>query len=247
MLTDTIIEPRSVFTSSDWKGYEATLQFTGRLVGGNPSDPELVEGWLKANLGISDEDQLRAWTLKHLAETQGIDPTSATDDDIARAMSQNALEKKAQVFKRTRDGEPYIEGRHIKAMVKEAIGIAYPRGEHKWGQYRGKNGLVGGKEPKSYAAERVSIPELPYIVGEDVDGVELAVGHLKDWRGETRSTLGYFEYVTQPTLTFRLEVLDDCITEEQWARIFSTAERNGLGARRSQGSGQFLVTSWDVT
>lgn len=117
------IERTSVFahTADDnWKTYEADLAFTGRLTGGAPSDPKLIEGWLGKNLGLTDEDQLRQWTMKHLAETQGINPADATDAQIEAALSENAAEKKAQVFKRTIDGEPYIEGRHVKAMLKEA-------------------------------------------------------------------------------------------------------------------------------
>ena len=38
----------SVFRESQTfaRSYQATLWFTGRLVGGSPSDPKLVEGWL---------------------------------------------------------------------------------------------------------------------------------------------------------------------------------------------------------
>lgn len=241
------LSARSIFADTDaWAVYEATLQFTGLLVGGAPSDPKLIEGWLTKNLGITDEEQLRQWTIRHLAETQGISPSAATDQQIEEAIRENAAEKKAQVFKRTATGEPYIEGRHAKAMLKEATSIAYPRGEHKFGQYRNAKGVTtGGKDPRSYLAERVFVPEAPIVVAEDIDGVELAVGHLKDWRGETRSTLGYFEYCEQPTILFPVRVLDDCVSAEQWARIWTVAEMNGLGARRSQGAGQFVVTGWD--
>jgi hypothetical protein len=244
ILTPT--RPVSVFGDDQWTRYEATLTFTGRLVGGSPGDPELVEGWLKANLGISDEDQLREWTRRHLAEVTGIDPSTATDEEINQALESHAREKKAQVFKRTPDGHPYVEGRHIKAMLKEATNIAFPQGEFKWGRYQGRTGnTVGGKAPKSYLAERVWVPEQPYVVADDSDGFDLAIGHLKDWRGETRSTIGYYEYCTRPVFSFTLEVLDDCIEHGQWRRIFQTAERNGFGARRSQGAGDFVVTGWE--
>lgn len=238
----------SVFGNHDaWTTYEATLKFTGRLVGGAPSDPKLVEGWLGKNLGITDEESLREWTRTHLAETKGIDPTQATDEDIKAALEENAAEKKAQVFKRTTDGFPYIEGRHVKAMIKEATSIAFPRGEHKFGAYSNTKGTkVGGKEPRSYVAERVFVPEQPIIVGTDITGVELAVGHIADWKAEggSRSTIGYFEYIEDAEITIPVKVLDDCLTLEQWSRIWTIAEMNGLGARRSQGAGQFVITSW---
>ena len=88
------------------------------------------------------------------------------------------------------------------------------------------------------------MPERPIIIADDSDGFDLTVGHIRDWTG-TRSTLGYFEYVINPTITVQLSVLDDCLTEEQWTRIMSVAEKNGLGARRSQGAGQFITTRWE--
>jgi len=241
--------PESVFNNGQFAHYQATLEFTGRLSGGAPSDPKLVEGWLAKNLGISDEEQLRRWTMQHLAETQGIDPTQASDEMIEAAIAENASEKKAQVFKRDSQGHPYIEPRHVKAMLKEATNIAYPSGATKWGQYasraKARQGeAVGGKAPVSYIAERVFVIDEPIPVGDEIDGVELAVGHIRDFRGETRSTIGYFEYVDQPTITVEVKALDDCLTAEQWARIWTVAEANGLGARRSQGCGQFVVTNW---
>ncbi|HKZ42720.1 MAG TPA: hypothetical protein VJ044_17285 [Candidatus Hodarchaeales archaeon] len=244
-----MIEPVSVFDSSAWILYEADFYFTGRLVGGSPSDPELVEGWLKKNLGITDEEMLKKWTLKHLAETYGLDPKDATDEDIEKAIKENAIEKKANVFKRTSDGKPYLEGRHVKAMFKEATSIAFPDGQHKFGQYSSRSikrqgQKVGGKSPRAFVAEVVWVPERPIIIADDSDGFDLTVGHIRDWTG-TRSTLGYFEYVINPTITVQLSVLDDCLTEEQWTRIMSVAEKNGLGARRSQGAGQFITTRWE--
>lgn len=242
--------PVSVFPSDAWARYEATLIFTGYLVGGSPSDPKLVEGWMAKNLGITNEDELRRWVTQHMAEIKGIDPAAATDADIEAALAEAAGEKKAQVFKRTIDGKPYIEGRHVKAMLKEATSIAYPRGAVKFGMHpstseKKRGSLVGGKDAKAYVAERVFPSDEPIVVGDDVDGVELAVGHIREWSGETRSTIGYFEYVDRPTIAVAVLVLDDCLTAEQWARIWTVAEHNGLGARRSQGAGQFVVTAWE--
>jgi hypothetical protein len=249
----TLIEhiPTSVFSGGDeWVIYEATLHFTGRLIGGAPSDPQLVEGWLKKNLGFTDEEMLKTWTKRHLTEVQGLDPADVNDAALEKAIEENAIEKKAQVFKRTPDGKPYIEGRHLKAMLKEATSIAYPDGEHKWGQYRAGSRskyagqMVGGKDPRSVVAERVWVPEQPFVIADDTDGFDLAVGHIRDWKG-TRSAIGYYEYVTQPVFSISLQVLDDFLDPEQWERIWRVAERNGLGARRSQGAGQFVVVAWE--
>ena len=34
-------------------------------------------------------------------------------------------------------------------------------------------------------------------------------------------------------------------TDDEWAALWLTAERQGLGASRSQGFGRFTVTQWD--
>ena len=245
-MTSIDTTPSSVFSGEAWTQYVARLSFTGRLYGGSPFDPQLVEGWLKSKLGITDEEELRTWTKKHLAETQGLDPADVDDAAIEKAIEENAIEKKAQGFKRTPgDNAPYIEGRHVKAMIKEATNIAYPQGEHKWGRYQNKSGTtVGGKSPLSYVAERVWVPEQPIVIADDADGFEFAVGHIEDYRGR-RSTIGYFEYCERPVFEITVKVLDDCLTHDQWARIWQVAEGNGLGARRSQGGGQFAVTAWD--
>jgi hypothetical protein len=244
-------EPRSVFADDDpFSHYEADLSFTGILAGGSPADPKLVEGWLAKNLGVDDEEQLREWTRRHLAEVNGIDPTAATNEEIEAAIEANASEKKAQVFKRI-DGRPYVEPRHIKALLKEATNIAFPRGTEKWGTYTSRSAArrgqeVGGKAPVDYIAERVFPLDAPIIVADEITGVELAVGHPKDPRtGEKRPNIGYYEYVEQPTITVAVRILDNCLTDEQIARIWGVAEANGLGARRSQGCGQFVVTRWE--
>jgi hypothetical protein len=246
--TEETTPATSVFAGQGdaWVTYEAELSFSGNLYGGSPFDPKLVEGWLSKNLGITDEEQLRQWMVKHLTEVQGLDPATVTDEMVMQAVEDSAVDKKAQGFKRTsKDNQPYVEGRHIKAMIKESTNISFPQGEHKWGKYKNTTGKeVGGKSPLSYVAERVWVPEQPYVVAEDADGFEFAVGHIEDWKGR-RSTIGYFEYCVKPQFTITVKVLDDCLSFEQWARIWQVAEGNGLGARRSQGGGQFAVTRWE--
>jgi len=203
-------------------------------------------------MGITDDEQLKKYARNHLLEVQGLDPELLSADEISDALSEAvddaASEKKAQVFKRTVDGHhPYIEGRQVKALIKEATSIAYPRGAHKFGQYKNTKGVTtGGKDPMAYVAERVFIAERPIVVADEVSGIDLAVGHIKDWKGDTRSTLGYFEYVEYPEITIEVEVSGDCLTEDQWSMIWSHAERQGLGARRSQGAGQFVTTRWEL-
>jgi len=241
---------RSVFDDDggEWVVYQAELSFSGRLTGGCPKDPSLVEGWMKKNLGLDDDRELARHVDRHLREMGNDNGNAMTDDEaLDDAIAAAADEKHAQGFKRLETGEPYIEARQVKAMLKEATNIAYPKGEHKWGRYSNRGGnTVGGKAPMNFVAEHVWVPDVPIVVGEEISGSDMSVGHIEDYKapGGKRANLGYFEYVDRPILTVTLEVLDDSIEEKQWARIWRVAERNGLGARRSQGCGCFAVTSW---
>lgn len=250
-LTPPATTPISVFADQGaWATYSITLQLTGQLIGGQPSDPKLVEAWLSKNIGIPGEEEMKERVRQHLIEigTVGVE---ATDDEVKEAIEKAAHEIKAQVFKRTSEGEPYIEGRHLKAMIKEATNIGFPKGSVKWGQRQDRRttakvgDMAGGKPPIAFVAERVFVDEKPYVVGTAADVTrELAVGHVER-NGQQYSTIGFHEAIDRPVLEFEVRVLDDCISEEQWARIWTIAEANGLGARRSQGAGQFVVTKWE--
>lgn len=229
--------------------YKVTIQLNDRLVGGQPKDPKLVEGWLGKNMGLEGEE-LKARVVQHLQEMGVEVPADASYDDVQKALAASASEIKTQGFKRTKDGKPYIEARHLKAMLKESTAIVYPRGQHKFGSYRNAAGTtVGGKEPRSYVAERVFVKPEKIVVADEINGVELAIGHIDDWKadGGTRATIGYFEYVEQPEIEFYVEARKGCLTGEQWGNIWTHAELNGLGAMRSQGYGQFVVTRWEQT
>lgn len=229
--------------------YEIDIHIPGKLVGGQPKDPRLVEGWLSKSMGLED-DELKAKVVQHLHE-MGVDISAADSyEDIRGALEATAGEIKTQGFKRMVDGAPYIEARHLKALIKESTNIVYPRGSVKFGTYLSVSGkkagqMVGGKNAKEFVAERVFVLPDTIRVADDISGVELAVGHITDPRTfEKRSTIGYFEYVAGVTFTAEILAHNECLTDEQWAMLWTHAELNGLGAMRSQGYGQFEVTRW---
>lgn len=60
-----------------------------------------------------------------------------------------------------------------------------------------------------------------------------------------RSSLKLFDYIDQPTITFRLRVLNDGVFKEEMLKvILEYCQENGLGADRSQGFGQFDIVSF---
>ena len=93
-------------------------------------------------------------------------------------------------------------------------------------------------------------PEQINMVNKDApDGIHLWIGHPKGPQGRT-SNLTYVEYVERGVMRFDLEVRQDkdggdAITYDQWAELWTEAERQGLGALRSQGFGTFKVTGFD--
>ncbi len=190
------------------------------LVGGIPSDPKVAEAWLRTKLGDRD-DLIREQVAKTMLE-RGIDATEATEqvDNL----------KHLNGFKRAADGQLYIEGRQLKACIKESANIRWPK--ERWGPSR--------KGTRSFFAEHVFVTQdrLPLGVTEP-SGVHQRFVHT--WRG---AGIQYEEYVTAATFEFTA-VTDHKFAPGEWAALWITAEQQGVGATRSQGFGRFAVTRWE--
>lgn len=232
---DTITTPQSVFGdgSDIFTVYEVEATFREKIMGGVPMRRNVIEGWIKAGTGIEDVEERRRLMLKTLIE-MGVDVHEGMSDEEIDAAAEKMAESHTNGFKRDETGL-YIEGRQIKAMLKESVNILYAG--DRWGKTR--------KGPRSFVAERLfPQDERIYLGRKQADDVALVVGHVSDAAGK-RSTLAYHEYVERAVITFRLEMLRDELTQQQWREIFLHAERNGLGALRSQGHGQFRVTRFE--
>lgn len=221
--------------------YRATIHVPGRLYGGIPGDPKLLESWIQAKVGADDEVIRQLW-IRNLQE-QGAEVNDRMSVEELRAAAEGiTAEKKTNVFKRAADGELYIEGRQIKACLKEATNILYV------GQRFGKrekgdpNGVYSGKSAIAYFAERIFVLEDQVGLGRrQVDGVDLQIIHAPG----RESALSYVEYVEDVRLTFHVEVLKDCLSRQTWGEIWTVAQREGLGARRSQSFGRFEIVEWE--
>ena len=132
-------------------------------------------------------------------------------------------------------GELAVEGRQVKAMIKEATNIAYP-----WKSGKGEKYL--GKSMKGAVAEHVFILEdyIPLGVTEP-DGIDVRFSATTTGRRAiTRE-----EYLTDVTVPFTL-VTDMDLKKEVWAQIFLTAEMQGFGTSRSQGYGTFETVKFEL-
>lgn len=197
----------------------------GTIAGGTPTDPKVAEGWLKTKLGVDKDDQIRAMVAETMVE-RGI-----TADEAVKAVDEN---KHLNGFKRDEQGL-YIEGRQLKAALKEAASCAVAAGK--------LNGRGWGKTNKgllSYLSEHVFVVEDRLHLGvTEATGINQRFVHT--FRG---SGIQYEEYVTDAKVDFTV-MADHDFSEKEWAAIWTSGEQQGIGASRSQGYGRYEVTRWD--
>ena len=132
-------------------------------------------------------------------------------------------------------GQLAVEGRQIKAMIKEATNIAYP--------WKVKPPMkYNGKSMKGAVSEHVFVLEdyVPLGITEP-DGVDVRFSSTSTGRRAiTRE-----EYLTDVTVNFTM-ITDMDLPKNVWAQIFVTAEMQGFGTARSQGYGTFKTTKFEL-
>lgn len=216
----------SVFAKHATKAWP--FKFTGTLhvrniAGGTPSDPKVAEGWLKTKLADKD-DLIREAVATTMAERGITADEAAAEVDILKHLNG---------FKRDDQGL-YIEGRQLKAALKEAASVAVASGKlnaRGWGKTN--KGLL------SYLAEHVMVVEDRLHLGV-VEATGITQRFVHTWRG---TGIQYEEYVEDAKVDFTV-ITDHDFTDEQWAMIWLTGEQQGIGASRSQGFGRYEVTRW---
>jgi hypothetical protein len=197
----------------------------GTIAGGTPTDPKVAEGWLKTKLGIDRDDLIREKVAEVMVE-RGV-----TADEATKLVDE---QKHLNGFKRDDNGL-YIEGRQLKAAIKEAASVAVAAGKlnaRGWGKTN--KGLLG------YLAEHVFVVEERLYLGvTEASGINQRFVHT--FRG---SGIQYEEYVSDAKIEFTV-MADHEFTPKEWAAIWLCGEQQGIGASRSQGYGRYEVTRWD--
>jgi len=198
----------------------------GRIAGGTPTDPKVAEGWLRTKLGIDKDDLIREEVARVMVE-RGV-----TADEATELVNTN---KHLNGFKRDPERGLFIEGRQLKAALKEAASVAVAAGK--------LNGRGWGKTNKgllSYLAEHVFVVEDRLYLGvAEPSGVAQRFVHT--FRG---SGIQYEEYVDDAKVAFTV-IADHDFSDGEWAAIWTAGEQQGIGASRSQGYGRYEVTRWD--
>lgn len=220
-----------VFAEWRTRSYPFTFHgeiLVGTLVGGVPSDPNVAKGWIESK--IKDGNQQRIQEL--IAQT--IIERNVTQAEAVKIV--NDL-KNLNGFKKDPERGLYIEGRQLKAALKEAVSVAVAAGKlemTKWGNTR--------KWLTNYFPEHVFVmEERLYLGAQEPSGVFQQFVHT-----HKGSSVQYQEYVEKVTIPFTV-VTDHDFTDKDWAMIWTTGELQGLGASRSQGYGTYTVTKWEKT
>ena len=228
----------SVFAKYQRRNYP--YQFRGSLhvhsiAGGVPMDPNVYEGHLKRKLTLGGNDVVVADEVMAMAAENGM--------DLQEAIA--AYAGKSLVGFRREEGEGlYYPGAHLKAAIKEAASIAAAEGRIKargWGQTSHNKGIL------SWLSEHVFIAEDRLYLGVDRDApnvrVEQSFVHKMTPKGPV-SAVQNTEIAEDVHVAFTLET-DYDMPEEDWAAIWLTCERNGIGAARKMGYGTFEVEEWE--
>lgn len=228
--------PTSVFADYKTKvwpfTYDVTLHVKD-LHGGRPQDPRVVEGWIRSKIQNNDE------RLRQLVQ-EAIQSLNYTEEDLADpAKIEEAIteagKKALNGFYRMPNGQLAVEGRQIKAMLKEATNIKFPWRAAKPRKYNGKS-------MKGAVSEHVFVVEdyIPLGVTEP-DGIDVRFSATSTGRRAiTRE-----EYLESVDVNFTM-VTDMDLKQKDWAQIFVTAEMQGFGTSRSQGYGTFQTTRFEL-
>jgi hypothetical protein len=196
------------------------------LVGGIPSDPNVAKGWIESKLKNSSTDRIQALIAETMVER------NMTADEAVEYV--NKL-KNLNGFKKDPEQGLYIEGRQLKAALKEAVSVAVAADKVKqtgWGSTR--------KWLSNYFPEHVFVLEERLYLGV-TEPTAVFQQFVHTHKG---SSIQYQEYVKDAEFDFTV-ITDHDFTDRDWEMIWTTGEMNGLGASRSQGYGTYTVTKWD--
>lgn len=219
--------------------YHVELQVLDKLVGGVPSSPSVIKGWLKTRMDLGDRD-LQELVDKTLAERFADRQPSA--DELAEELLKSDAAPSVNGFKRIPgSGELAYEARCLKAGVKEWANSAYPGTD-----WPGKTDVSKGfrKGLMSTLVERVFVEGVYLGLGvTEPTGVEERIKHVMTPQGP-RSSINRVEYVEQPLITARIRVRDGFLPDAAWGRIWQAGEEIGIGADRGRSDGRFELVTW---
>jgi len=213
-----------------------TLSLNARLIGGIPA-VNLHNGEAGAE---KSRDIMAVWLRKALADKMSEEEIEALAAKTFDEAYKEGEEESSTTFKTDETGL-YIEGRQVKAMLKEAGGRL------------GLGKSVKGERPslKQDLHEALHVDEDAIHLMRDgqpltvPDGCDARPIHVMTALGP-RTSIKRTDYVEQPVITFTVRVLQNVgVKEEHLMQILAFGQDLGLGADRSQGHGKFTVTAFE--
>ena len=216
--------------------YQGELK-VGILAGGIPQDPNVVESWIKTKLrDIRSDAEIQDVIATTMAEL-GLNEEEAVREASSKMVGMNG-------FKRDETGL-YVEGRQMKAALKEAVMVAANAGKLETGKWGKPDNASYKKQIKGWFPEHVFIVEERLHIlkgGQPVtvhDGVTQKFVHTH--RGDS---ISYEQFVKDAEVPFTIKA-DFELKEKDWAMIWLTGQMEGFGASRSQEYGRYIVTRWE--
>ena len=216
--------------------YQGELK-VGILAGGIPQDPNVVESWIKTKLrDIRSDAEIQDVIATTMAEL-GLNEEDAVREASSKMVGMNG-------FKRDETGL-YVEGRQMKAALKEAVMVAANAGKLETGKWGKPDNASYKKQIKGWFPEHVFIVEERLHIlkgGQPVtvhDGVTQKFVHTH--RGDS---ISYEQFVKDAEVPFTIKA-DFELKEKDWAMIWLTGQMEGFGASRSQEYGRYIVTRWE--
>jgi len=232
------------FESDAWPYWYAGELEVGILAGGIPMDPNVVESWIRTKLrDIRSETEIQQTIATTMAEL-GLSEEEAVKEASVKMVGMNGFKRdEAQT-------QLIIEGRQLKAALKEAVMVAVNAGKLATSKWGNPDNAAYKKQIKGWFPEHFFVVQeyLPlFHRGDDGnlvpvtvhDGVTQKFVHTH--RGDS---ISYEQFVKNAVVPFTVKS-DYLMTEKDWAMIWLTGEMQGLGASRSQEYGRYVMTKWE--
>lgn len=198
------------------------------LAGGVPKNPELIKSWL-------------ASMNKEWSDAQREAVAEATVEQMAAA-SEELATKGWNGFKSDPERGLYVEGRCLKAMIKEAASIIAPfvpnGAQPPRGRKKAAESPYGITRFKSKVADQVFVREdRVYVNKTEPDGTLERPIHVMTAQGE-RTSIKRTDILRDVVVRFTVTRLaNGDVPEIALAAVLAYAMQVGFGADRSQGFG----------
>jgi hypothetical protein len=264
------LNPFEKYKAQAWPYWYSGEMIVSRICGGVPAQENTAEAWIRAKLKDTRSQEevktLVAETKRQIRETNkqaGRDGgeteqestliaaeaaalAEISEEDLTELAVQKAARDLAglNMFKRL-DGQLHIEGRQLKAALREAVSVAANAGKITTKNWGNPDNAAYKKQLKGWFPEHVFVPDTTlFMYRPDGTPVTKEDGILQKFVHTHRGdAIGYEEYVDNALIRFTVKT-DVDLTEEQWAMIWLTGQDQGLGASRSQGFGVYEMTGW---